>query len=210
MTTVIGIDPALSACGLAVWRDGRIVLATVTTTKAEQDPHGWDTAERHRRIVGAIAGYVERGHTVAAVERPIRYATHSSAADIHLAGLSAVIGYALRALHVPTARIGLEQVKGYATGKGNAGKREMVSAARRQLGVAAGDDNQADALWLAAMALEHYGAPLVTLPARQRAVADRVTWPLFPRISARKEPRTALPEIAKQVSKKKKEIEQWR
>jgi hypothetical protein len=42
------------------------------------------------------------------------------------------------------------------------------------------DDNEADALWLAAMAADHYGCPLVAMPQAHRAALEAVTWPALP------------------------------
>ena len=67
------------------------------------------------------------------------------------------LGTKLQAIIERTAEIteGLEavgynlaQIKRHATGKGNANKEAMVKAAEEKLGVAVGDDNEADALWI--------------------------------------------------------------
>lgn len=68
-------------------------------------------------------------------------------------------------------------LKKYATGKGNAGKAEVCAAAIRRLGYAGHDDNEADALWLRAMAMDHYGRPVVEMPAANRQSLVKVPWP---------------------------------
>lgn len=49
--------------------------------------------------------------------------------------------------------------KKWATGKGNAGKPEMIAAARKRWGLEPQDDNHADALCILAWALETYEVP---------------------------------------------------
>jgi hypothetical protein len=46
-------------------------------------------------------------------------------------------------------------IKKFATGKGNANKAMMIEAARTNLGYSGKDDNEADALWILAMAVNY-------------------------------------------------------
>lgn len=41
-----------------------------------------------------------------------------------------------------------KEIKQYATGKGNAGKPQMIAAAKEKLGYQGNDDNEADAIWI--------------------------------------------------------------
>jgi len=50
------------------------------------------------------------------------------------------------------------EIKKWATGKGNAGKADMLKAAHERLNYAGNDDNEADALWLLDMATAEYAA----------------------------------------------------
>lgn len=68
-------------------------------------------------------------------------------------------------------------LKKYATGKGNAGKDEMIVAACKRFPWFAGGNDEADALFLAAMGAEHLGMPLVELPAVNRGALAGVSWP---------------------------------
>lgn len=65
----------------------------------------------------------------------------------------------------------------YATGKGNASKESVFAEAIRRLGYAGCSNDEADALWLRAMALDHYGAPLCEMPKAQRAALETIRWP---------------------------------
>lgn len=66
-------------------------------------------------------------------------------------------------------------LKGYATGNGNAGKPQVVAEAVRRLGYQGHSNDEADALWLWNMGVDHLtGESLV--PAAQRARLDKITW----------------------------------
>ena len=67
-------------------------------------------------------------------------------------------------------------VKKYATGKGNAGKPEMLTAAIRRLDYQGHDDNEVDALWMLAMGMDYLGEPLAPVPVAQRAALAGVQW----------------------------------
>jgi Holliday junction resolvasome RuvABC endonuclease subunit len=68
-------------------------------------------------------------------------------------------------------------LKKYATGRGNATKPDMRMALYQRAGLDLRDDNQVDAWWLAAMAADAAGVPLVSVPAAQRAALEKVEWP---------------------------------
>lgn len=70
-------------------------------------------------------------------------------------------------------------VKKYATGKGNAGKDEVLAAVvRRYSDCPTANNNEADALVLAAMGARHLGHPIEeSLPAVHLAAMDKVQWP---------------------------------
>lgn len=68
-------------------------------------------------------------------------------------------------------------LKLYATGKGNAGKQEMLTEAVRRLGYSGHDDNEADALWLRAIGMDIIGEPLAGMPAKNRTALDKLTIP---------------------------------
>lgn len=80
---------------------------------------------------------------------------------------------------IPVVGVSPAQVKKYATGKGNADKDTVLLAvARRFPHVDVTDNNQADALVLAAMGADHHGHPLVELPKVHREALKKVAWPV--------------------------------
>jgi Holliday junction resolvasome RuvABC endonuclease subunit len=184
VTTFIGLDLSLRASGVAVWRgdrDGGSVFRRTIRTAPVEDAHGWAAASRHRRIAAEVLSYVEVGDTLAIVEQRINYADGSrhGTTELDLSALRAVVVAYLAGRRVPVASAYPVQVKAYLTGSGRASKPDMVAAAVRLLRQQPADDNQADALGLLAMGLDRWGRPLAPLPARNRAVLDRITWPVF-------------------------------
>lgn len=78
----------------------------------------------------------------AATEVAVGFATH-------LQSVCAAAGIEHAAIHTST-------IKKYATGKGNAGKAEMMAAYQKRWGRAPIDDNECDARWLLEYAINRY------------------------------------------------------
>jgi crossover junction endodeoxyribonuclease RuvC len=92
-----------------------------------------------------------------------------------------MITHQLWAWKIPCVVVSPSQLKTYALGKGS-GKgtdKDWVLAAvvRRYLEVAIAGNDEADALVLAAMAADHYGHPVVTVPETHRRALATVSWP---------------------------------
>jgi len=68
-------------------------------------------------------------------------------------------------------------LKKYATGRGNAGKEEMLVAAVRRLGYEGSNNNEADALWLLSAGLDAYRASWAKLPEAQVEALAKLDWP---------------------------------
>lgn len=92
-----------------------------------------------------------------------RCITHVAYEDPHVRYASAAAsGYTLRAVvwlvcdaaRVPKAGASAAEVKQHATGRGNSGKAAMIAAARERWSIEPEDDNEADALCVAAWALD--------------------------------------------------------
>ncbi len=64
----------------------------------------------------------------------------------------------------------------YATGKGNASKEQVLAEAIRKLGYEGFSHDEADALWLRRMALDHY-APRSELNEKKRKALSAIDWP---------------------------------
>lgn len=70
----------------------------------------------------------------------------------------------------------------YATGKGTAGKGAVVDAVARRLPAwpTEGDDNAADAVILMAAGRDWLGHPITDMPKTHRAALDKAIWPTLP------------------------------
>lgn len=77
----------------------------------------------------------------------------------------------------PVVVVPPSSLKKFATGKGNANKDAMVLATARRFSWFDGGNDEADALWLAAMGYDHLSQPLVEMPALNRTALSGVTWP---------------------------------
>jgi Holliday junction resolvasome RuvABC endonuclease subunit len=58
--------------------------------------------------------------------------------------------------HIEYKGYSSQEIKKFATGKGNVGKAAMIEAAQKKLGYTGKDDNEADALWLLELARYEY------------------------------------------------------
>ncbi|MEU0940373.1 Holliday junction endonuclease [Embleya sp. NPDC005971] len=174
---VIGLDPSVTATGIA-WHDGS------TTTAGGPATQGDSRLEEIVRWAGHAACYhpnrLRRGedgedlraHLAVLEDLPV----HGKGAGI--TGMAqGVVRLTLLDCSVPYALVTAAGLKKYATGRGNADKADMRMALYQRTGLDLRDDNQVDAWWLRAMGLDHLGYPVVELPAAQRAMLDKVTWP---------------------------------
>jgi Holliday junction resolvasome RuvABC endonuclease subunit len=102
---------------------------------------------------------------------------HNGRGHAELAGLHALVRVALWEREIVYVDVPPASLKTIATGRGNASKEEVHDAAIKRLGYAGASRDEADALWLRAAALDHYGAPLVDLPATHRRAHKKIPWP---------------------------------
>jgi len=167
---VVGLDLSLTATGIAT-PNGVLTFGLELKETATQ----WDRLIRIRQITGVVGWHCERADLVV-IEGPAFSRATGGAHE--RAGLWWRV-YNQMAFEQcgRVVVVGPTQVKKYATGKGGASKAAMVAEAIRRLGYAGHDDNEADALWLRAMALDHYGHPLCPMPAVNRAALAKVHWP---------------------------------
>lgn len=169
---IVGLDLSLSATGIAEISGGH---ARTWHLKVPGAGH-----ERMDSILALVAEAVASADVVAVEGPSYGSGTNGRQSGHHeRAGLWWLVTHTLlRGSGTPYAVIPPASCKKFASGKGNCGKADMLIAAiRRMPGVDVKDDNEADALWLAAMAADHYGSPLVVMPQAQRAALEAVTWP---------------------------------
>lgn len=173
----VGLDLSLTAAGIATPRG--------IYTEGEKGRDGATLLDRRLRLGRQVDRVLDRivgeagdydGPMVVAIESP----TPSRIVG-HQHDRSGLWWWVVRELSswplIDVVEIGNSSRAKYATGIGNSSKVAVASAATKRYGVAFADDNQADALVLRAMVLDHYGSPLAPVPARNRESLASVAWP---------------------------------
>jgi Holliday junction resolvasome RuvABC endonuclease subunit len=160
---VIGIDPSLTATGLA-YDGGQLTIRTDS-----DQPDGLRLDILRATITGAL-----HGARLAVVED---LPTHAHGAG-RTGMAQGVIRLALYELDIPLLIVTPATLKKFATGKGNAGKADMRMALYQRAGLDLRDDNQVDAWWLRALGCHLIDIPLVELPKSHLVALDKVKLPL--------------------------------
>ncbi|WP_193613131.1 crossover junction endodeoxyribonuclease RuvC [Nocardioides lijunqiniae] len=176
---IIGLDLSLTSTGVAVVDDhvevGRRVTVQRIRSNGKKDATIADRTDRLRRLAAKIL-IPARDADLVVIEGP---AYHQSNPGMHdRSGLWWLVTERLHAYDWPVAEVSPSVVKKYATGKGNAGKDQVLAAVvRRYPDVEVGGNDEADALILAALGARFLGQPIDDMPALQSAVVASVRWP---------------------------------
>ena len=144
----VGIDPSLSGCGIAVLGRGKPFLRTVSTESKDI------LYERVDYILGCVMKALNRAtpDTVAiCIEEPFIHAKHAHGA-LGIIGLGYAIREMLYTCGYSWTEVPVSSLKKFATGKGNAGKTEVIASVIKRWGADVKNDNEADAFALAKMA----------------------------------------------------------
>lgn len=182
---VVGIDPSLTGTGLArvdtedqlvVQTDTIVTKGTTRDTVAERGLRIATIAER--RIGDYVLGLPDSERCdLAVIEAPSLGQTRQGGQlDRH--GLWWLTVRRLHILGIPVAVVTPAARAKYATGKGNASKDAVLLAvARRYPHVDVTNNNEADALVLAAMGARWLGQPIDELPKVHLEAMVKVEWP---------------------------------
>lgn len=171
---VVGLDLSLRSTGVADERGTRTVSCKVT---------GMERLVVLREALLQTCGFLGSGGDTADQLRADLvviedYAFHKADAHAHALGeLGGVVRLALFEAGIPYVNIKGSSLKKYASGRGNAPKDVVLVAAAKRLPDFDGGNDEADAAWLRAMALDHYGEPVVDMPALNRSALAAVPWP---------------------------------
>lgn len=160
--TVIGVDPSLTCTAIA----GPDVIELVKTPLRGM--------ARLDYISDKVLSRAQAYRSLVVIEG---YSYGSPAGSTHafaLGELGGVIRYRLHRANLTYVDVPPSTLKKYATGKGNASKAEVISAAVKRSGQSFASDDAADAWWLYAIGYELLGDPIVELPALQRAALDEL------------------------------------
>lgn len=174
MTLVIaGIDPSLTGTGVALIEHSSQVVHTVRSKGRTADSI-FARGNRLRALRGSISGLVDRVDSVA-IETPAHNQTSGHHHD--RSGLWWLTVDQLQGFGIAVHEVSTTQVKKYATGKGNASKMEVLAAAIKrypQFDIA--NDNEADAVVLAAFLARALGQPIEDdMPKVNLAALDKFT-----------------------------------
>lgn len=186
---VVGIDPSLTGTGLAsIDTDDRLVIDTETLASKASGGAVINRWSRLHHLVNAIDNrtVTQGGRArvdLVVIEQPAFSRTNGHHHD--RSGLWWLIVDRLTARGIPVVEVTPTGLKKYATGKGNAPKDSvLLAAARRYPHVDVDDNNQADALILAAMGARHLGHPIEdSLPKAHLEAMDKVDWPSIPAVA---------------------------
>lgn len=172
---VIGLDLSLTATGIAVITDGSVEVDTITSRPTGDSVE--DRVRRLRRIERATEEHIcsDDEINLIVIEGPSFGQMRQSGEHIR-AGLWWRIA-SLSEEYATVVEVSPASLKKYATGKGNAAKDAVLLAvARRYPTVDVGNNNEADALTLAAMGARHLGDPIDDMPQAHLAAMDKVRW----------------------------------
>lgn len=135
----------------------------------------------HERLqfVADAATHRMHDYTLVVLEGPAYGAQGGQAGHHERAGLWWLIAHRLWKAGTPYAVVAPSTRAKYACGRGNAPKGEVMAAAIRRYGHLAdlADDNQCDALILAALGAHHIGYPLTTPTLAHSTALAAVQWP---------------------------------
>lgn len=183
---VLGVDLSLTCTGLAHPGDDGGRTTAVKRPAGQVASKGWTELRRLQWMRSQVLNHVDdatkdptgRGrHMVLVVVEGLAYRSMSPHAMTR-AGLYWLILDALDDHpYVDVAVASPASRAKYATGKGNAGKDVVMREVARRFPDFAGGEDEADALVLRAMGMDHLGRPLAVMPATHRAALDAVEWP---------------------------------
>lgn len=165
---VCALPPALLALDLSITATG-IAFPDGSTATLRPVTKGDDRLDEIATVIGDTAVNID----LVVIEGPV---VRSNAAVtigmVHGAVRRELIRRGRSYVEVPPATL-----KKYATGKGNASKPDMRMALYQRAGLDIDDDNQVDAWWLRAAALDAAGHAPFAMPKAQRDALDKVHWP---------------------------------
>lgn len=170
---ILGIDFSLTSTGVCAITDGEAECITIRSSKEET----WDAFPRRVESI-AVAIHEWAGDEMLGaalvIETPA-FAGKSSSLDRMFGGWWIAVNTFSRLGYDTPLRVTPQQVKKYATGKGNANKDEVLAAViRRYPDVFVTGNDQADALVLAAIGAGVYGEPFETGTKYQQEVVEAV------------------------------------
>lgn len=172
---MLGVDPSLTGTGLARLHGGDV--QRVETLK----PGLKRGHERMDWILSFVADDLSLGVDLVVIEGPSYGSAAGQRGHHERAGLWWLITRGLWVRRIPYAVVAPTARALYATGTGRAGKEAVKDCMQvRYPATHLRDDNQADALTLAAMGVDYLGGDVPPGPERYRQALKKVDWPELP------------------------------
>lgn len=147
---VLALDLATKTGWAVRLRDGSVHSGTYDASS--KSDHAGQRFVNFRRFLVDLIGKYDVHHVV---YEDVRRHVSNTSAHVH-GGLKAIMLMICCQSSVPVSFKGVGTIKKHWTGKGNAGKEQMVSEACKR-GYSPSDDNEADALAILSLALNEYG-----------------------------------------------------
>lgn len=163
MTGFIGVDWSLTATGVVAWVDGEWDRCTIRTKPDDGTPTGF--LHRVHDIVAQIIAWADPAEgDMWAIEGP-SLGAKGSAVDRMFGGWWLTVNELTNHHETPWV-FAPSSVKKLATGKGNAGKDEVLLATAKRIPEAdVTNEHEADAAWITIAASLIAGQPILNLPA---------------------------------------------
>lgn len=169
---VIGVDLSLTSTGVAGADWATTIAGGSLAKKGATLQQKWT---RICRVRGRLLEYLDSADLVV-IEGPA-FASNDPGAHERAALWWRIVGRCL-SNDVPVAVVPPSTLKVYATGNGRASKEDVVQQVQRRWShITFRGNDQADAIALCAMGLDHLGHPTVELPQTHRRALVSVTWP---------------------------------
>jgi len=165
--TVTAFDLSLTSPAVASIDAAGTLRAQCGSTKNRRGPERLVTIRDWVMFNTAGADAV----TIEDLPHGLRNAAAGALGEMH-----GVVKVALWEAGIPFTLIPPANLKKYATGKGNADKLAMMSAACHRLGYDGSSSDEVDALWMVHMTLDHHGAAVIKMPALNRCALDTIDW----------------------------------
>jgi len=149
LPVTVGLDMSYTATGFCLKDGADVLLKTIKTKPADFD----NDLDRMNHIVACVMKNIPQNVTLICIEDYfVPQSKQQFNAAIKLIGLGVLMRNCLYAAKLPFIVVSPNQLKKFATSKGNVGKGIVIREVYRKWAVECKDDNQADACALAYMA----------------------------------------------------------
>lgn len=177
MSVVMGLDLSLASTGVAVTRGAGPILTETLETKGKQTDGYPEREARIRKVLQLVAGAIPFDVDLVVLEAPSYGSNTPGTWDRGGLWWGVVLG--IRGFGHPLALVPPKNRAQYATGKGNANKPTVMASAITRYGSFAvvHNDNEADAVVLAAMGQHYLGTPITPVPTKNQLALDGCLWP---------------------------------